>query len=188
MYSEPDLLRATKKWRWSPYRGQNRWYKHYWDVTKWSSGIKREYLHCTIIITHCMHTSTMVTPYRLTFLSKNTLLPSESVSTHTPELNVLDTTCDQGGGGARDGTKLDVKDAISVTSSGGHDLAMPPVPNIQNVVVVQTHRRKQLKGEEVEGKEISLSKTQLRNYWLLVTCYIAVHILHYVDTGTSEEK
>ena len=85
-------------------------------------------------------------------------------------------------------TKLDVKDAISVTSSGGHDLATPPVPNIQNVVVVQTHRRKQLKGEEVEGKDISLSKTQLRNYWLLVTCYIAVHILHYVDIGTSEEK
>ena len=59
---------------------------------------------------------------------------------------MLDTTCDKGGGGARDGTKMDVKDAISVTSSVGHDLATPPVPNIQSVVVVQTHRRKQLKG------------------------------------------
>lgn len=75
----------------------------------------------------------------LTFLPKDALFPCQGVATHGPELDVLHTTRHQGGGGARGGAEVDVKYPVPMTPGRGHDLATPPVPHVEGVMVIQTN-------------------------------------------------
>ncbi len=54
-----------------------------------------------------------------------------------PELNVFYAASHELRGGV--GVELDVKDAITVTSRGRYDLATPPVPDVESVVIVKTN-------------------------------------------------
>ena len=51
-----------------------------------------------------------------------------------PELDVFYTTCHELRGWV--GVELDIKDAIAVASCGCYDLATPPVPYVESVVIV----------------------------------------------------
>ena len=55
-----------------------------------------------------------------------------------PEVDVFYTTGYELWGGV--GVELDVKDTIAVTSRGRYDLATPPVPDVEGVVIVKTNR------------------------------------------------
>ena len=78
----------------------------------------------------------------ITFLSKQPLLSGERVSMEDPELYVFHATGHELRG--RVGVELDVKDAITVASCGRYDLATPPVPDVEGVVIVKTNRRQVL--------------------------------------------
>ena len=70
----------------------------------------------------------------LTFLSEQSLLSRERVSMEDPEFDVLYAAGDELR--RRVGVELDVKDSITVTSRGRYDLAMPPIPYVESVVIV----------------------------------------------------
>ena len=74
-----------------------------------------------------------------TFLPKDTLPPCQGVATHGPELDVLHATRHQDGGRARGGAELDVEYPVPMTPARGHDLATPPVPDVEGVVIIQTN-------------------------------------------------
>jgi hypothetical protein len=54
-----------------------------------------------------------------------------------PELDVFYATGHELRAGV--GVELDVEDAIAVTSHGCYDLATPPVPDVESVVIVKTN-------------------------------------------------
>ena len=78
----------------------------------------------------------------ITFLSKQPLLSGKRVSMEDPELDVFYATGHELRG--RVGVELDVKDAIAVASCGCYDLATPPVPDVEDVVIVKTNRHQVL--------------------------------------------
>ena len=78
----------------------------------------------------------------ITFLSKQPLLSRERVSMEDPEFYVFHATGHEFRG--RVGVELDIKDAIAVASCGCYDLATPPVPDVEGVVIIKTNRRQVL--------------------------------------------
>lgn len=70
----------------------------------------------------------------LTFLPKQPLLARERVATEAPKLDMFYTTGHELSGGV--GVKLDIKDSIAVASCRCYDLATPPVPYVEGVVIV----------------------------------------------------
>ena len=70
----------------------------------------------------------------LTFLSKESLLARERIAAECPELDVFHSAGHKLRGRVR--VELDIKDAITVAPCGRYDLATPPVPYVEGVVIV----------------------------------------------------